>query len=176
MNSDDNLPAVPKENFIQERGRTILSYSESISLDDDPSDVRTITVDSDSSAATIFKETLCKWEADPKGIEATLHQIAASLQSTGEGYLALTLHMSQVAPYELPQIVAQIPPPPMDVPMPIRKALLIDGESKAISHLICGDYELTNTSWSKLKKKYNVSRDKVYTAIKGRRRPGGSQY
>ena len=84
--------------------------------------------------------------------------------------------MSQVAPYELPQIVAQIPPPPMDVPMPIRKALLIDSESKAVSHLIHGEYELTNTSWMKLKKKYHVSKDKVYTAIKGRRRPGGSQY
>ena len=32
--------------------------------------------------------------------------------------------MSMVAPYELPQVVAQIPPPPMDVPMPIQKALL----------------------------------------------------
>ena len=49
--------------------------------------------------------------------------------------------MSQVAPYELPQIVAQIPPSPMDVPMPIRKALLIGGESKAVSHLIHGEYE-----------------------------------
>ena len=84
--------------------------------------------------------------------------------------------MSQVAPYELPQIVAQIPPLPMDVPMPIRKALLTDGESKAVSHLICREYELTNMSWLKLQKKYHVSRDKVYTAIKGRRRPRGSQY
>ena len=84
--------------------------------------------------------------------------------------------MSQVAPYELPQIVAQIPPPPVDVPMPIRKALLIDGESKAVSHLIHGEHELTNTSWSKLQKKYHVSRDKAYTVIKGRRRPRGSQY
>ena len=84
--------------------------------------------------------------------------------------------MPQAAPYELPQIVAQIPPPPMDVPMPIRKALQIDGESKVVSHLICGEYKLTNTSWSKLQKKYCVSRDKVYTAIKGRRRPGGFQY
>ena len=60
--------------------------------------------------------------------------------------------------------------------MPIRKALLIDGESKAVSHPIHGEYELTNTYWSKLQKKYHVSRDKVYTAIKGKRRPGGSQY
>ena len=107
------------------------SYNESISSDDDPSNGRTITADNDSSAATLFKETPCEWEADLKGIEATLHQIAASLQSTGEGYLTLALHMSQVAPYELPQIVAQIPPPPMDVPVPIRKALLVNGESES---------------------------------------------
>ena len=40
-----------------------------------------------------------------------LHQIAIGLQSAAEGYLALTSHMSKVAPYELPQVVAQIPPP-----------------------------------------------------------------
>ena len=118
----------------------------------------------------------CKWETDPKGIEATLHQIAAGLQSAAEGYLALASHMSKVAPYELPQVVAQIPPPPMDVPMPIQKALLVDGESKVINHLIHGEYELTNTSWSKLQKKYHVSRNKIYTTIKGKGRPRGSQY
>ena len=64
----------------------------------------------------------------------------------------------------------------MDVPLPIRKGLLIGGESKAVSHLIHWEYELTNTSWSKLQKKDPVSRDKVYTAIKGKRRPRGSQY
>ena len=145
-------------------------------MDDDPSNDRTITADSNSSVATLFEETPCEWEADLKGIKASLHQIAASLQSAAEGYLTLALHMSQVAPYELPQIVAQIPSPPMDVPMPIRKALQIDGESKIVSHLIHWDYELTNTSCSKLQKKYHVSRDKVYSDIKGRRRPGGSQY
>ena len=46
-----------------------------------------------------------------KGIEATLHQIMAGLQSTAEGYLALVSHVSKVVPYELPQVVAQIPPP-----------------------------------------------------------------
>ena len=135
-----------EENFTWERERMIDSYSEFISLDDDPSDERTITADSNSSAAAVFEETPCGWEADPKGIEAILHKIATSLQSAAEGYLALALHMSQVVPYELPQVVAQIPPPPMDVPLPIRKALLIDGKSRAVSHLICGEYELTNTS------------------------------
>ena len=81
-----------------------------------------------------------------------------------------------MVPYELPQVVAPIPPPPVDVPMPIQKALLVDGESKVVNHLIHGEYELNNTSWSKLQKKYNVSRDKIYTIIKGKGRAGGSQY
>ena len=95
------------------------SYSESISSNDDSSSDRTITADSDSSAAPAFEKMPCEWEANPKRIETTLHQIAAGLQSAAEGYLALASHMSKVAPYELLQVVAQIPPPPMDVPMPI---------------------------------------------------------
>ena len=70
--------------------------------------------------------------------------------------------MSKVAPYELPQVISQIPPPPMDAPMPIRKSLLIDGENKAVNYLICREHELNKTSWSKLQKKYNVSRNKIY--------------
>ena len=174
--SDDNLPAVPKENFIQKRKVTVDSYSESISSNDKSSDYRNITADSNSSAASSFEETPCKWEADSKGIEATLHQIALGLQSAAEGYLTLASHISKVAPFELPQVIAQIPPPPMDVPMPIRKALLVDGESKAVNYLIHREHELNKTLWSKLQKKYNVSRNKIYAALKGKGRPGGSQY
>ena len=101
--SDDNLPAVPKENFIQKREVTVDSHSETISSNDESSDDRTITADSDSSAASSFEETLCKCQTDSKGIEATLHQIALGLQSAAEGYLTLASHISKVAPYELPQ-------------------------------------------------------------------------
>ena len=73
-------------------------------------------------------------------------------------------------------MIAQIPPPPIDVPMPIRKALSVYGESKAVNYLLCGEYEMTNTSWSKLQKKYNLSKNKIYSALKGKRRPRGSQY
>ena len=68
----------------------------------------------------------------------------AGLQSAAEGYLVLASHISKVVPYELPQLIAQIPPP-MDVPMPIRKVLLIDGENKAVNYLICRVYELNKT-------------------------------
>ena len=60
--------------------------------------------------------------------------------------------------------------------MPVRKALMIDGENKVGNYLLHGEYELNKTSWSKLQKKYNVSKNKVYAALKGKRRPGGSQY
>ena len=108
--SDDNLPAVPEENFTQKREVTVDSYSESISSNNKSSDDRTVTVDSDSSTASGFEETPCKWEANSKGIEATLHQIASGLQSAAEGYLTLACHISKVVPYELPQVTAQIPP------------------------------------------------------------------
>ena len=73
-------------------------------------------------------------------------------------------------------MIVQIPPPPIDVPKLIRKALTIDGEDKVINHLLRGEYELTNTSWSKLQNKYSLTKGRIYTALKGKRRPGGSQY
>ena len=83
--------------------------------------------------------------------------------------------MSGIAPYELPQVIAPIPPPPMDVPMPVRTALMVDRENKVVDYLLCREYELNKTSWSKLQKKYNINRNKVYATLKGKGRPGGSQ-
>ena len=60
IESDDDLPAVPEENFTQKREVTVDSYSESISSnEDDSSDDRTVTVDSNSSATPAFEETPC---------------------------------------------------------------------------------------------------------------------
>ena len=123
--SDDNLPAVPEDNFIQKREVTVESYGKTISSNLS-SDDSTITAGSNSSATSSFKETPCKLDMDTKGIEATLHQIASGLQCAAEGYLTLASHISGIAPFEPPQVIAQIPPPPMDVPMPVRKALMID--------------------------------------------------
>ena len=47
---------------------------------------------------------------------------------------------------------------------------------KVVNYLLHGEYELNKTSWSKLQKKYNISKSKVYVALKGKGRPGGSQY
>ena len=173
---DDELPVVPEDKFTQRREITIDSYSESISSDDEASNDRTVTADSDSSAAQSFEDTPCKLETDAAEIEATLNQIASGLQSAPEGYLALASCLPKLTPYELPQIIAQTPPPPMNVPMPIQKALSTKGENKTIYYLLHGEYELTNTSWCKLQQKYNVSHNTVYAALKGKEQPSGSQY
>ena len=155
--SDDELHLVSEDKFIQKREITIDSYSESISSDDEVSDDRTVTADSDSSAAQSFEDTPCKLETNVVEIEATLNKIAAGLQSVTEGYLTLASHLPKITAYELPQTIAQIPTPPINVPMPIRKALSTEGENKTIHYLLHGEYELTNTSWSKLQQKYNIS-------------------
>ena len=178
IHSDDNLPSIPEDNFMQKREVTVDSYSETISSDSS-SDDRTITAETENSTSSMednIEDSSCTKETNATEIEASLHQIASGLQSAAEGYMSLASHISKLNPYELPQVIAQIPPPPIDIPMPIRKALTIDGESKVVNHLLRGEYEMTNTSWSKLQKKYSLSKNKIYSALKGKRRPRGSQY
>ena len=87
IHSDDNLPNVPEENFLQKREITVNSYSETISSDSS-SDDDTLNANNSSSASN-FEETPYMWKTDSKGIEATLHWIASGLQTTAEGYLDL---------------------------------------------------------------------------------------
>ena len=151
IHSDDNLLNVPEDNFMQKREVTVDSYSETISSDSSIDD-KTITADTEESTSSIednVEDNSCVKETDTIDIEASLYQIASGLQNTAEGYMSLASHISKLNPYELPQVIAQIPPPPIDVPMPIRKALTVDGESKAVNYLLHGEYEMTNTSWSK---------------------------
>ena len=159
IHSDDNLLDVPEDNFIQKREVKVDSYSETISSDSSSGD-STITADHEDSTSSM-EDKSCVWEANSTEIEASLHWIASGLQNAAEGYMSLASHISKLTPYELPQVIAQIPPPPIDVPMPIRKALSVDGESKVVNYLLCGEYEMTNTSWSKLQKKYNLSKNKI---------------
>ena len=155
VHSDDNLPNIPEDKFLQKREVTVDSYSETISSDSSSED-RMITAETENSMSSMednIEDSSGIKENNATEIETALHQIATSLQSAAEGYMSLASHINKVHPYELPQVIAQIPPPPIDVPMTIRKALNIDGENKVVNHLLCGEYEMTNTSWSKLQKK-----------------------
>ena len=178
IHSDDNLPKIPEDNFTQKREITIDSYSETISSESSSED-RTLTAETENTTSSMedhIEDSSCIKENNVTEIETLLHQIATSLQSAAKGYMSLASCIHKLEPYKIPQVIAQIPPPPIDVPMPIRKALTIDGEDKVVNHLLRGEYEMTNTSWSKLQKKYSLSKNKIYSALKGKRRPGGLQY
>ena len=168
IHSDDNIPNIPEDNFIQKREVTVDSYSETISSDSSSED-RTIPAETENSMSSMegnIEGSSCIKEANAMEIEALLHGIATSLQSAAKGYMSLTSHINKLNPYELPQVIAQIPPPPINVPMPIRKALTIDGKDKVVNHLLHGEYELNNTSWSKLQKKYSLSKNKYILLLK----------
>ena len=178
IHSDDNLPKIPGENFTQKREITIDSYSETISSESSSED-RTLTAEMENTMSSMedhIEDSSCIKENNVMEIETSLHQIATSLQSATKGYMSLASCIHKLEPYEIPQMIAQIPPPPIDIPMPIRKALTIGGEDKVVNHLLHGEYELTNTSWSKLQKKYSLTKGRIYTVLKGKRRPRGSQY
>ena len=178
VHGDDNLPNIPEDNFLQKREVTVDSYSETISSDSSSED-KTITAETENSMSSMedqVENSSCIKENNATEIETSLHQIATSLQNVAEGYMSLASHIKKLDPYELPQVVVQIPPPPIDVPMTIRTALTIDGKDKVVNHLLRGEYEMTNTSWSKLQKKYSLGKNKIYSALKGKRRRGGSQY
>ena len=111
--SDDNLLNVP---FLCRKGKvTVDSYSETISSDSS-SDDRTITAETENSTSSMednIEDNLCIKETNATEIEASLHQIASGLQNAAEGYMSLASHISKLNLYELPQIIAQIPLPPI---------------------------------------------------------------
>ena len=117
-----------------------------------------------------------KKESNVTEIETALLQIASGLQSAAGAYMTLASHIHNLETSKIPQIITQIPPPPIPVPMPIRKALTIDDEKNVMNYMIHGEYELTKTSWSKLQNKYNIGRGRIYSILKGKSMPGGSQY
>ena len=178
IHSDDNLPYIPEDDFTQKREITIESYSETISSESSSED-RTLTAEMEnilSSMEEHIEDGSCIKENNVTEIETALHQIATSLHNAAEAYMSLASCIHKLEPYKIPQVIAQIPPPPIDIPMPIRKALTVDDEDEVVNHLLHGEYELTNTSWSKLQKKDSLTKGRIYTALKGKRRPRGSQY
>ena len=178
IHSDNDLPKIPEDLFIQKREVTMSSYSETISSESS-SEERTLTAKTENTPSSMedhIEDSSCMKENDATEIETALHQIATSLQHATNRYLSLASCIHKLEPCELPKMIAQIPPPLIDVPMLIRKVLTIDGKEKVINQLLQGEYELTNTSWSKLQNKYGLTKGRIYTALKGKRRPGGLQY
>ena len=75
IHSDDNLPNVPEDNFMQKREVTIDSYSETISSDSSSND-RTITAETENSTSSmedIIEDNSYIKETNATDIETSLH-------------------------------------------------------------------------------------------------------
>ena len=75
INSDDNLPNIPEDSFIQKREVTIDSYSETISSDSSSED-RTITAETKNSMSSMedhIEDSSCIKENSAVEIETSLH-------------------------------------------------------------------------------------------------------
>ena len=121
IHSDDNLPNIPEDIFLQKREVTVDSYSETISSETS-SEERTVTAYSENSISSMednIEEGSNIKENNATDIENALHQIAINLCGAAEGYMSLASHIKKLDTYELPQVIAQIPPPPIDIPITI---------------------------------------------------------
>ena len=119
IHSDDNLPIIPEDDFTQKREITVDSYSETISSESSSAE-RTVTADSENSMSSMednIEDNSKIKENNVTEIDNVLHQIAISLRSVAKGYMSLASHIKKLDTYELPQVIAQIPPPPIDVPI-----------------------------------------------------------
>ena len=91
IHSDDNLPNVPEDNFMQKREVTVDSFSETFSSDSS-SDGRTMTADPEESTSSMednMEDNSCVKETSSTDIEASLYQIASWLQNAAKGYMSL---------------------------------------------------------------------------------------
>ena len=70
MHSDDGLPDVPGNDFIQKGEVAVDSYSETISSDSSGDDGN--GADDEDSTLSV-EDKSCVWEADTTEIEASLH-------------------------------------------------------------------------------------------------------
>ena len=98
IHSDDNLPNVPEDYFMQKREVTVDSYSETISSDSS-SDDRTITAETENTTSSMednIEDNSYIKETNATDIEASLHQIASGLQNAAEGYMSLASHISKL--------------------------------------------------------------------------------
>ena len=81
VHSDDNLPNIPEDNFLQKREVTVDSYSETISSDSSSED-RTVTAETENSMSSMednIEDSTSIKENNATEIETALHQIATSL-------------------------------------------------------------------------------------------------
>ena len=140
-------------------------------VDDDVS----IEVDSDSSDALSMLDENFE-DTDPLKIDDALQQIVKGLRQAADGFEALKDLLPTVPVTDVAKIV-QVAPTPYLQPMSKAtiQALQTLGEENLINHACLTEFQ-KGVSQAALMRKYDVGRDRLYKALHGKTRPGGTQY
>ena len=134
-----------------------------------------IEVDSNSSAAlSMLDENFEK--TDPSEIDEALQQIVKGLHQAADGYEALKDLLPTIPVTDVAKIVQVAPTP---YPQPMSKAaiqaLQTLGEEDLINQACLVEFQ-KGVSQAALMRKYSIGRDRLYKALHGKIRPGGTQY
>ena len=140
-------------------------------VDDDVS----IEVDSDSSEALSMLDENFE-DTDPLKIDDVLQQIVKGLHQAADGFEALKDLLPTVQVTDVAKIV-QVAPTPYLQPMSKAaiQALQALGEENLINHACLTEFQ-KGVSQAALTRRYDVGRDQLYKALRGKTRPGGTQY
>ena len=140
-------------------------------VDDDVS----IEVDSDSSDALSMLDENFE-DTDPLKIDYALQQIVKGLHQAADGFEALKDLLLTVLVTDVVKIVQVAPTPYLQ---PISKAtiqaLQTLGEKDLINHTCLTEFQ-KGVSQAALMRRYDIGRDRLYKALHGKTRPGGTQY
>ena len=134
-----------------------------------------IEVDSDSSDALSMLDENFE-DTDPSKIDEALQQIVEGLHQAADGFEALKDLLPTVPVTDVAKIVQMAPTPYLQ---PMSKAtiqaLQTLGEEDLINHACLTEFQ-KGVSQAALMRTYDIGRDRLYKALHGKTRPGGTQY
>ena len=140
-------------------------------VDDDIS----IEVDSDSSDALSMLDKNFE-DTDPSKIDEALQQIVKGLCQAADGFEVLKDLLPTIPVTDVAKIVQVAPTPYLQLMSKAAiQALQTLGEEDLINHTCLTEFQ-KGVSQAALMRRYDIGRDRLYKALHGKMRPGGTQY
>ena len=152
-----------------------LKIEEETDDDDYVDDDVSIEVDSDSSDALSMLDKNFE-DTNPLKIDDALQQIVKGLRQAADGFEALKDLLPTVPVTDVAKIVQVAPTPYLQLMSKATiQALQTLREEDLINHACLTEFQ-KGVSQAALRRRYDIGRDRLYKALHGKTRPGGTQY
>ena len=173
---DDDAPHFTNTERVPFRETTRGLYDEEVTDEEDyVSDDHPIEIDSDSRAALSMTDD--GFEAtNPHKVDDALQDIVDRLKKAANGFEELRSLVPSIPVTEIPKLLETVRLPYIQpLTKPMVQAIKNLGEAKMIELAVQEEHKKGTTQVS-IMSNYGLTRNQVYKAITGVRRPGGSQY